>query len=170
MDMRNNLFGRGPRGGLPGRQVQDQGGYSQVPQNRPPPRDYTGPAEYDPRGAYGAPSPGYGGNNMVPQQRNSRPSAPPGRSVQLRLSKLDKGDLSQQYIFGNLVAVAPQDFPPDPYGKDIHLLLNGNFVVTARPTEHIQPGCISLSDPQRTWCGISMTDTVLAERYDHKVP
>ncbi|KAI0376410.1 AAA-domain-containing protein [Hypomontagnella monticulosa] len=169
MDMRNNLFGRGPRGGLPGRQVQDQGAYSQVPQNRPP-RDYTGPAEYDPRGAYGAPSPGYGGNNMMPQQRNSRPSAPQGRSVQLRLAKLDKGDLSQQYIFGNLVAVSPQDFPPDPYGKDIHLLLNGSFVVTARPTEYIQPGCISLSDPQRTWCGISMTDTVFAERYDHKVP
>ncbi|OTA65346.1 AAA-domain-containing protein [Hypoxylon sp. EC38] len=170
MDMRNNLFGRGPRGGLPGRQVQqDQGGYSQVPQNRPP-RDYTGPPEYDPRGAYGAPSPGYGGNNMAPQQRNTRASAPPGRPVQLRLAKLDKGDLAQQYIFGNLCAVSPQDFPPDPYGKDLHILLNGKYVVTARPTEYIPPGCISLSDPQRTWCGISMTDVVVGERWDHKVP
>ncbi|KAI1099714.1 AAA-domain-containing protein [Jackrogersella minutella] len=171
MDMRNNLFGRGPRGGLPGRQVQqDQGGYNQVPQNRPPPRDYAGPPEYDPRGAYGAPSPGYGGNNTAPTQRNTRPSAPPGRPVQLRLAKLDKGDLAQQYIFGNVCAVSPQDFPPDPYGKDIHILLNGNYVVTARPTEYIPPGCISLSDPQRTWCGISMTDVVIGERYDHKVP
>lgn len=169
MDMRNNLFGRGPRGGLPGRQVQDQGSYSQVPQNRPP-RDYTGPPEYDPRGAYGAPSPGYGGNNMVPQQRNTRASAPPGRPVQLRVAKLDKGDLAQQYIFGNLCAVSPKDFPPDPYGKDLHILLNGKFVITARPTEYIPPGCISLSDPQRTWCGISMTDTVVGERWDHKVP
>ncbi|KAI0142551.1 AAA-domain-containing protein [Hypoxylon sp. NC0597] len=169
MDMRNNLFGRGPRGGLPGRQVQDQGSYSQVPQNRPP-RDYAGPPEYDPRGAYGAPSPGYGGNNMVPQQRNTRASAPPGRPVQLRVAKLDKGDLAQQYIFGNLCAVSPKDFPPDPYGKDLHILLNGKFVITARPTEYIPPGCISLSDPQRTWCGISMTDTVVGERWDHKVP
>ncbi|KAI1780300.1 AAA-domain-containing protein [Hypoxylon cercidicola] len=163
MDLRNNLFGRGPRGGLPGRPVQDQGGYNQVPQSRPP-RDYGGPAEYDPRGAYGAPSPGYGGNNMPPQQRNSR------RPVQLRLAKLERNDLSQQYIFGNLCAVSPQDFPPDPSGRDIHVLLNGNFVITARPTEYIQPGCISLSDPQRTWCGISMTDTVIGERYDHKTP
>ncbi|KAK6954932.1 hypothetical protein Daesc_002561 [Daldinia eschscholtzii] len=171
MDMRNNLFGRGPRGGggLPGRPGPEQGGYNQVPQSRPP-RDYNGPSEYDPRGAYGAPSPGYGGNNMAPQQRNTRPSAPQGRPVQLRLAKLDKGDLAQQYIFGNLVAVSPQDFPPDQYGKDIYLMLNGSFVVTARPTEYIPPGCISLSDPQRTWCGISMTDTIVAERYDHKVP
>ncbi|OTB04896.1 hypothetical protein M426DRAFT_320473 [Hypoxylon sp. CI-4A] len=170
MDMRNNLFGRGPRGGLPGRPAQqEQGGYSQVPQNRPT-RDYAGPPEYDPRGAYGAPSPGYGGNNTAPQQRNTRPSAPAGRPVQLRLAKLDKGDLAQQYIFGNVCAVSPQDFPPDPYGKDIHVLLNGNFVVTARPTEHIPPGCISLSDPQRTWCGISMTDVVVGEKYEHKVP
>ncbi|KAI1762740.1 AAA-domain-containing protein [Hypoxylon sp. FL1150] len=167
MDLRNNLFGRGPRSGLPGRQVQDQGGYNQVPQSRPP-RDYGGPAEYDPRGAYGAPSPGYGGNNMAPQQRNSRP--PVGRPVQLRLAKLERNDLAQQYIFGNLCAVSPQDFSPDPSGRDIHVLLNGNFVVTARPTEYIQPGCISLSDPQRTWCGISMTDTVIGERYDHKTP
>ncbi|KAI4858915.1 AAA-domain-containing protein [Hypoxylon rubiginosum] len=167
MDLRNNLFGRGPRGGLPGRQVQDQGNYNQVPQSRPP-RDYGGPAEYDPRGAYGAPSPGYGGNNMAPQQRNSRP--PPGRPVQLRLSKLERNDLAQQYIFGNLCAVSPKDFPPDPSGRDIHVLLNGNFVITARPTDFIQPGCISLSDPQRTWCGISMTDTVVGERYDHKTP
>ncbi|XXG97871.1 hypothetical protein Hte_004185 [Hypoxylon texense] len=167
MDLRNNLFGRGPRSGLPGRQVQDQGSYNQVPQSRPP-RDYGGPAEYDPRGAYGAPSPGYGGNNIAPQQRNSRP--PPGRPVQLRLAKLERNDLAQQYIFGNLCAVSPQDFPPDPSGRDIHILLNGNFVVTARPTDFIQPGCISLSDPQRTWCGISMTDTVIGERYDHKTP
>ncbi|KAI1382811.1 AAA-domain-containing protein [Hypoxylon trugodes] len=167
MDMRNNLFGRGPRSGLPGRQVQqDQGGYSQVPQNRPS-RDYAGPPEYDPRGAHGAPSPGYGG---APQQRNTRPSAPSGRKVQLRLAKLEKGDLAQQYIFSNRCAVSPQDFPPDPHGQDIHILLNGNFVVTARPTEYIPPGCISLSDPQRTWCGISMTDIVVGEKYENKVP
>lgn len=105
---------------------------------------------------------------MAPQQRNSRP--PPGRPVQLRLSKLERNDLAQQYIFGNLCAVSPKDFPPDPSGRDIHVLLNGNFVITARPTDFIQPGCISLSDPQRTWCGISMTDTVVGERYDHKTP
>lgn len=155
---------------MPPRQAaQDQGGYNQVPQNRPA-QNYNGPPEYDPRGAYGAPSPGYGANNMPPQQRNSRPSAPAGRPVQLRLAKLERADLSQQYIFGNLCAVSPQDFPPDPSGRDIHILLNGNFVITARPTEFIPPGCISLSDPQRTWCGISMTDAVIGERYDQKTP
>ncbi|KAI0008421.1 AAA-domain-containing protein [Xylariaceae sp. FL0662B] len=170
MDLRNNLFGRGPRAGLGGRQpsANDQG-YSQVSQR--PSRDYAGPPEYDPRGAYGAPSPGYGGNNMPPpQQRMPRPVAVPSRPIQLRVAKLEKGDLAQQYIFGNLCAVSPQDFPPDPYGKDLHILLNGSFVVTARPTEYIPPGCISLSDPQRTWCGISMTDAIVGERYEHNIP
>ncbi|KAI1084860.1 AAA-domain-containing protein [Whalleya microplaca] len=168
MDLRNNLFGRGPRAGLGGRQPPggDQG-YSQVSQR--PSRDYSGPPEYDPRGAYGAPSPGYGAPPPQ-QQRAPRASAAPSRPVQLRVAKLEKGDLAQQYIFGNLCAVSPQDFPPDPYGKDLHILLNGSFVVTARPTEYIPPGCISLSDPQRTWCGISMTDAIVGERYEHKIP
>ncbi|KAI1633862.1 P-loop containing nucleoside triphosphate hydrolase protein [Biscogniauxia mediterranea] len=168
MDLRNNLFGKGPRGGLPAR-GGEQGGYNQVPQR--PSRDYGGPADYhDSRAGYGgAPSPGYGGNSMPPPQRTGRPTAAPGRQVQLRPAKLEKA-LGEQYIFSNLCAVSPNDFPPDPSGRDIHLLLNGAFVVTARPTEYMQPGCISLSDPQRTWCGISMTDVIIAERFDHKVP
>jgi hypothetical protein len=63
-------------------------------------------------------------------------------------------------------AVSPEDFAPSRDGKDIYLLLNGRFVVTARPTTKIPPGYISLSDPQRTWCDVGMRDPIVAERYD----
>ncbi|KAI1495505.1 P-loop containing nucleoside triphosphate hydrolase protein [Biscogniauxia marginata] len=167
MDLRNNLFGKGPRGGLPGR-GGEQGRYNQVPQR--PSRDYGGSPDYDPRAAYGgAPSPGYGGNNMPPPQGIGRQAAGSGtKTVDLKLTKLEKA-LGDQYIFSNLCAVSPKDFPPDPYGKDIHILLNDKFVVTARPTEHVQPGWITLSERQRHWCGISMVDTIKAQRYDHQM-
>jgi vesicle-fusing ATPase len=45
-------------------------------------------------------------------------------------------------------------------------MLNGRFVVTARPLDGFPQGQISLSDPQRTWAGISLMDTVDAESYD----
>jgi vesicle-fusing ATPase len=63
-------------------------------------------------------------------------------------------------------AVSPQDFSPARDGSDLYLLLNGRNVVTARPTDHFPPGCISLSDPQRTWCDVGMMDPVIAELFD----
>lgn len=63
-------------------------------------------------------------------------------------------------------AVSPQDFPPSRDGSDIYILLNGRNVVTARPTNSFPPGCISLSDPQRTWCDVGMMDPIIAESYD----
>ena len=63
-------------------------------------------------------------------------------------------------------AVSTQDFPPSRDGTDLYLLLNGRNVVTARPTDRFPPGCISLSDPQRTWCDVGMMDPVTAELYD----
>lgn len=45
-------------------------------------------------------------------------------------------------------------------------MLNDMFVLTARPYEGFQRGQISLSDPQRTWASISLTDTVQVRLYD----
>lgn len=44
--------------------------------------------------------------------------------------------------------------------------MGGDYVVTARPTPGFPEGCISLSDKQRTWCHIGMTDVVLGEAYN----
>ena len=74
------------------------------------------------------------------------------------------GPFSVTNIFRS--AVSTQDFPQNRDGSDIYLLLNGRYVVTAQPTQQFQPGCISLSDPQRTWCDIGMMEPVVAELYD----
>lgn len=42
----------------------------------------------------------------------------------------------------------------------------GDFVVTARPVPGFPDGCISLSDPQRTWCGVGLMDSLEGEVYD----
>jgi vesicle-fusing ATPase len=68
--------------------------------------------------------------------------------------------------YSSRCAVSPQDFPPSRDGSDIYILLNGRNVVTARPTNSFPPGCISLSDPQRTWCDVGMMDPIIAESYD----
>ena len=39
-------------------------------------------------------------------------------------------------------------------------------VVTARPLPGFPSGCISLSDPQRTWCGITIRDSFTGEVFD----
>ena len=71
----------------------------------------------------------------------------------------------------NRCAVSPEDFPPRPDGTDYYILLRagqppGEFVVTATPVPGFPRGCISLSDPQRTWCGVAMRDTFTGEVYD----
>lgn len=58
------------------------------------------------------------------------------------------------------------DIPPSRDGSDILLLLQGAYVVSARPHDGFPPGQISLSDAQRTWMGIALTDMVNAEMYD----
>ncbi len=45
-------------------------------------------------------------------------------------------------------------------------MMRGSFVVTARPTPGFPDGCISLSDPQRTWCSVGMMDEIQADVYD----
>lgn len=64
------------------------------------------------------------------------------------------------------VAVSSAEFPPSRDGKDLLLLLQGLYVVSARPHDAFQPGLIGLSEPQRVWMELAMTDTVKAELYD----
>lgn len=68
-------------------------------------------------------------------------------------------------------AVSPDDFPPSRDGSDLYILLrggqpSGEYVVTAQPVPGFPQGCISLSDPQRSWCGITMRDSFTGELYD----
>lgn len=69
------------------------------------------------------------------------------------------------FTYGNLVAVSPFDFPHPQDGSDLYLMINGNFVFTARPWDGFPQGHISLSDPQRTWASVSLMDTVTAHLY-----
>ena len=67
--------------------------------------------------------------------------------------------------------MSPQDFPPNADGSDLYVLLRGGqpageFVVTAKPIQGFPPGRISLSDPQRSWAGITMMDQFTGELYD----
>jgi len=63
-------------------------------------------------------------------------------------------------------AVSPLDFPPPQPGTDLHLILNGRNVVTAKPLDGFPRGSISLHDRQRTWCDVGLLDSISAEVYD----
>jgi vesicle-fusing ATPase len=45
-------------------------------------------------------------------------------------------------------------------------MMKGDFVVMCRPTPGFPDGSISMSDPQRSWCGIGMMDEIMGEAYD----
>ncbi|OAA57475.1 vesicular fusion factor [Niveomyces insectorum RCEF 264] len=179
MDLRNNLFGRGPRSGLPGRPTSGAGG-----EGAAPPPAYDHPRGY---GAGAGPvSPGYQGGGGRPQRLSGGagggfrnvpqvpPPLPPGggnRAVRLRLAKVEDKTLQQVYIFSNICAVSLRDFPPSRDGSDLYLrltgsMLDGDFVVTARPTPGFPDGHIALSDPQRTWLRVGMMDEIVGEIYN----
>ncbi|KAK4122867.1 vesicular-fusion protein SEC18 [Parathielavia appendiculata] len=150
MDLRNNLFGR------------RAGGYSPAPARpqNPSAGGYGGDS-------YGAGNYGGGGYGSAPGGYQLQPG---GRQVPLRLAKVEDKTLQAQYIFGNICAVSPNDFPPNRDASDLYIRLSGrapgDYVVTARPTPGFPDGCISLSDPQRTWANIGIMDEVLGELYD----
>ena len=77
-------------------------------------------------------------------------------------------DVTGILLIQKSVAVSPVDIPPSRDGSDILLLLQGMYVVSARPYHGsgISTGQISLSDAQRTWMGIALTDVVNVELYD----
>jgi vesicle-fusing ATPase len=70
------------------------------------------------------------------------------------------------FTFGNICAVSAQDIPPSHDGQDVYLLINGHFVLSARPLQNFQRGTISLSDAQRTWMQVALTDIVEVQSYD----
>ncbi|KAK3371834.1 P-loop containing nucleoside triphosphate hydrolase protein [Lasiosphaeria ovina] len=189
MDLRSNLFGKGPKAGgtgsLPPRPAQrpqpgnDAGGYSPAPTNYDA---YGGRSLGRLTGAPGGGGGGGGGGYGDGAGYNAgyaSPNAPPPPSynnktrggVPLRLAKVDDKTLQARYIFGNICAVSPNDFPPNRDGSDIYIRLSGpqlrgDFVLTARPTPGFPNNSISLSDPQRTWCGVGMMDELVGELYD----
>ena len=63
--------------------------------------------------------------------------------------------------------MSPADIPyPKDGSQDVLLLLQGQYVASARPLDSFAPGSIGMSDAQRTWMGIALTDMVRVERYD----
>lgn len=73
--------------------------------------------------------------------------------------------MTKLVLTGFRTAVSPQDFPSQD-GGDLYILVNSSYVVTARLTPNFPPGYIGLTGPQRSWCAISLTESVLAELYD----
>ncbi|RMZ75137.1 hypothetical protein DV738_g5634, partial [Chaetothyriales sp. CBS 135597] len=67
------------------------------------------------------------------------------------------------FTFRNLVAVSSGEFAGN---EDIQLIINGQYVVSARATNAIAPGTIGLSSEQRTWMAVALTDTLQVEHFD----
>ncbi len=160
---RENLFGKSQ----PAREQQRQ------PQ--PPRYDSPGAGHDDPRRQQ-YPDPRqqqYGQQPPMPQRGMPQPQRQPvdrkpvhNISKILRPAKLDDKNLQDQYVYGNITAVSPADFPPSQDGSDLYIMVNGKYVVTARPTPSFPPGHIGLTGPQRQWCQVSLTEEVRADSYD----
>ncbi|KAJ5228271.1 hypothetical protein N7489_008979 [Penicillium chrysogenum] len=118
---------------------------------------------YDTLSGYGGPPPP--GGRPPPQQMSSRMQSGQrggGPTWTLHPSKSP----NDNYTFGNLVAVSPQDIPPSRDGTDVLLLINDLFVFSARPLDGFPPGYMSMSDPQRTWANIGLRDSIKVQLYD----
>ncbi|KAK4693932.1 vesicle-fusing ATPase, partial [Lecanoromycetidae sp. Uapishka_2] len=149
----SSLFGaRNPRP-TPPRQTpsqQQSGPYSRIPEDGP--------------NRHGAPQrrpvAGYDGG---PQEKHEYSRGQGGQIWQLQPAKSP----GNQFIYGNLVAVSPFDFPPARGGNsEFYLILNDLYVVTARQLDGFPQGQISLSDFQRSWASISLQDTVYVKQYE----
>ncbi|TDZ39626.1 Vesicular-fusion protein sec18 [Colletotrichum spinosum] len=107
--------------------------------------------------------------------------APPGASaprlpfIPLRVEKVSDRALQSQLIYQNVAGVSYKDFAPGHQGSDINVLLRvrdpirGNVhehIVRARPIPELPSGCISLSEPQRSWLRISIRDSFEGQQYD----
>ncbi|KAH7159698.1 P-loop containing nucleoside triphosphate hydrolase protein [Dactylonectria estremocensis] len=170
--------------GLPGSNANrgpSGGGQQQPPQRAPygggdprqqQPQGYS--SQYnDPRAQQGRPQgSGYADQPRSPgKARQSEKPTSGGRQVPLRVEKVTDKSLQSRLIYGNLCAVSPDDFPPNRDGSDLYIVLRGGqpageYVVTAKPVPGFPPGCISLTDPQRSWAGITMRDTFTGQIYD----
>ncbi|GIZ49092.1 hypothetical protein CKM354_001213200 [Cercospora kikuchii] len=122
----------------------------------------------------------FGGRKEAPpgQRQPVRPQQPPppGGSSHDREKQYDQGGARRmqlqpvssprELIFSNLCAVSPQDIGPSRDGGDVHIMINGQYVLSARPHPQIQRGQIGLNDFQRTWMQVALTDIVEVEPYD----
>ncbi|KAF3491200.1 vesicle-fusing ATPase [Arthroderma uncinatum] len=116
----------------------------------------------DPRmGAAGGGS-SHGGSPMGrPAERPMPPRQGGGRGGEGQTWSLSPAKSpDNSYTYGNLVAVSPRDIPRPRDGGDVLILVNGLYVFSARPLEGFPQGHISMSDPQRTWAQIALTDMV----------
>ncbi|KAH6684864.1 vesicular-fusion protein SEC18 [Plectosphaerella plurivora] len=129
-----------------------------------------GPGNYGggPRGMSGG---GGGGNypsngNMgqgIPQQQRRR-------EIVLAPIKVQDRNLAAHLIYANRCGVSTLDFPRPADRSDTYIRIRGGQttegVMVAESHDSIPQGCISLSDPQRSWLSISMQDQLAAEVYD----
>lgn len=81
--------------------------------------------------------------------------------MQLRVAKTP----GNEWALANNAAFSPQDFPGQ---QELYLMLNGQFVVTARSSPQIQSGTLGLSDFQRRWASIGLGPSSVIEvtQYD----
>lgn len=64
------------------------------------------------------------------------------------------------------MAVSGAEFPPSRDGSDLLIIVNGRFVVSAKVADNFPPGQIGMSEPQRTWMGVALTDVLNVEMFD----
>jgi vesicle-fusing ATPase len=155
---RNNLFGGRDGSPQPPRDPYTQRG----------PGSYDQPMNgYDPRGQAPGPPHAPGLPSRVQPTRPMHQSAGSrgGGRGGARWQLVPAKSPDNSFTFRNLVAVSSAEFPPSRDGTDLLLLVNGKFVVSARPTD-FPPGQIGMSEPQRSWMGVALTDTLSVDIYD----
>lgn len=135
------------------------GGRDQRGQPPPPPRGQYAPAAQQPP-RYSDDTRGYPSQQPYSQKATGRSST--SSVVELAVER-HKDD---NYTFHNLVKVSPRDIPPSRDGSDVYILVNGRFVLSARPDPNFPQGRISFTEPHRTWAQIALTDTVRVQVYD----
>lgn len=71
-----------------------------------------------------------------------------------------------QFHFYNMVPVSPVDFPPSRHAPEGFYISANGYVFTARPDDGFPQGFLGLSDPQRAWAGIALSDVIDVTIFD----
>jgi vesicle-fusing ATPase len=165
-----NRFGGGGGGNNP----PPREGYQNYSRPQQTPSNYGGDTRMggygDPRGGYGDPRGGYGalvqrapvgGGGPAPGQRQNIPVRS-GLALQLQPEKSHGGN---NFAYANLVSVSAIDFGNQ---QELYIIVNGQYVFTARPIQQCPPGHIGFTDSQRSWARIGLGPgyTVNVERYE----